>query len=289
MGDRVGVRAGDGPGNAPRGAFPNGLLEVDRLQWRMLADAPWTALLLHRPNYHDILPVFVLCMLALPGFLWRVERAGAAAWPTGIRLGSAAEPCRPRMRAQSNGRAVTAAQDGRWEAWMAAAQAGDARAYDLLLRDCLPLLRAIARRRIADRHEAEDAVQDTLLTIHRMLAAYDPARPARPWIAAIAERRCVDRLRRRGRGAGRETPIDDHAETLAAPPGTTGEDRIAGRQLRDAVAELPESQRTALRLAKLEDLPLAEAAARSGLSIGALKVATHRALKTLRRRLGGEE
>jgi RNA polymerase sigma-70 factor (ECF subfamily) len=55
------------------------------------------------------------------------------------------------------------------------------------------------------------------------------------------------------------------------------------------VAELPESQRTALRLAKLEDLPLAEASARSGLSVGALKVATHRAVRALRRRLGVED
>lgn len=196
---------------------------------------------------------------------------------------------RPMVGAQHKGRSVAAEDDGRWEAWMVAAQAGDARAYDRLLRDCLPLLRAIARRRIRDSHEAEDAVQDTLLTIHRMIATYDPERPLRPWIVAIAERRCVDRLRRRGRGAGRETPIDDHAETLAAPVVETGEERIAGRQLRDAVAELPESQRTALRLAKLEDLPLAEAARRSGLSVGALKVATHRALKTLRRRLGGED
>jgi RNA polymerase sigma-70 factor (ECF subfamily) len=172
---------------------------------------------------------------------------------------------------------------------MAAAQAGDSRAYDRLLRDCLPLLRAIARRRIADVAEAEDAVQDTLLTVHRMLATYDPTRPVRPWIAAIAERRCIDRLRRRGRSAGRESPIDDHAETLAAPTGVTGEDRVANRQLREAEAELPEIQRVAVRLAKLEDLPLSEAAARSGLSVGALKVATHRALKTLRRKFGVED
>ncbi len=194
-----------------------------------------------------------------------------------------------RMRAQRGGWSVTRETEGLWDGWLAAAQGGDTRAYDRLLRDCLPLLRAIARRRIADAAEAEDAVQDTLLTIHRMLATYDPARPARPWIAAIAERRCIDRLRRRGRTSGRENPIDDHAETLAAPAGVTGEDRVANRQLREAVAELPESQRTALRLAKLEDLPLAEASARSGLSVGALKVATHRALKTLRRKLGVEE
>lgn len=209
----------------------------------------------------------------------------ATVLPRGFAPGTDAR----RMRARQHGWFVARDSDAAWDGWLAAAQGGDARAYDRLLRDCLPLLRAIARRRIADHAEAEDAVQDTLLTIHRMLAAYDPARPARPWIAAIAERRCIDRLRRRGRSTGRENPIDDHAETLAAPAGVTGEDRVANRQLREAVAELPESQRTALRLAKLEDLPLADAAARSGLSVGALKVATHRALKTLRRKFGVED
>lgn len=195
----------------------------------------------------------------------------------------------PRLRADRNEAFVARDGETGWEGLMAAAQAGDARAYDRLLRECLPLLRAIARRRIFDAHEAEDAVQDTLLTVHRMLATYDPSRPLRPWLVAIAERRCVDRLRRRGRGSGREVPIDDHADTLAAPAVADGGDGIAGRRLRAAVAELPESQRTALRLAKLEDMPLAEASRRSGLSVGALKVATHRALKTLRRRLGVED
>ncbi len=172
---------------------------------------------------------------------------------------------------------------------MAAAQAGDARAYDRLLRAALPLLRAVARRRINDFAEAEDAVQDALVTIHQLRHVYDPERPIRPWFIAIAERRAVDRLRRRGRRAGRENPLDDYRETLAAPQANTGEQGIAARQLRSAVASLPPAQRTALALAKLEDLSLAEASRRSGMSVGALKVATHRAVKTLRRRFGAED
>lgn len=171
---------------------------------------------------------------------------------------------------------------------MAAAQAGDAAAYDRLLRAALPMLRSLARRRIRDAAEAEDAVQDALLTIHRLRAAYDPARPIRPWLAAILDRRAVDRLRRYGRRGGRESPLDEFSETLAAPPTNTGEERVEAARLRAAVAELPEAQRTALRLAKLEDLSLAEASARSGMSVGALKVATHRAIKALRKRMGGE-
>jgi len=172
---------------------------------------------------------------------------------------------------------------------MAAAQAGDAAAYNALLRAILPLLRNIARRRIANPAEAEDAVQDALLTIHRLRHTYDPARPIRPWLVAITERRAVDRLRRQGRRAGRESSIEEHGETLAAPAANTGEARVAAAELRAAVAELPQAQQTALALAKLEDLPLAEASARSGMSVGALKVATHRAVRALRRRLRVED
>jgi RNA polymerase sigma-70 factor (ECF subfamily) len=172
---------------------------------------------------------------------------------------------------------------------MVAAQAGDAAAYDRLLRAILPLLRSIARRRIRQPAEAEDAVQDALLTIHQLRHAYDASRPLRPWLIAITERRAIDRLRRHGRSAGREVPLEDQSETLGAAPANDGEAGVAARQLRAAVAELPPAQRTALALAKLEDLPLAEASARSGMSVGALKVATHRAVKALRRKLGVED
>lgn len=180
------------------------------------------------------------------------------------------------------------------EALMEAAQQGDARAYERLLRAIQPLLRGVARRRIADAAEAEDAVQDTLLTVHRLLHAYDPSRPIRPWLVAICERRCVDRLRRGAPHRRRETSLDLFRETLAAPSRAQaglneGETRVAAQEVRQAVAALPSSQRTALLLAKLDDLPLAEAAARSGLTVGALKVATHRALRSLRKRLGTGE
>ncbi|WP_236033319.1 RNA polymerase sigma factor [Belnapia mucosa] len=179
--------------------------------------------------------------------------------------------------------------EGEWEGWMAAAQAGDAAAYDRLLRAALPLLRAVARRRIINAAEAEDAVQDALLTIHRLRHSYEPARPIRPWLVAICERRAIDRLRRQSRRGGRESPIEDWHETLATPGANQGEERVASAELRAAVAELSEAQRTALGLAKLEGLSLAEASARSGMSVGALKVATHRAVKALRRRLGAED
>ena len=132
-----------------------------------------------------------------------------------------------------------------------------------------------------------------MLTIHHLRHTYDPARPLQPWLATIADRRAVDRLRRHGRRARHETALDPASETFAVPSANgwenAGEERLAAKQLRDAVTELPESQRQALTLTRLQDLSLAEASARSGLSVGALKVASHRALRTLRIRLGVKE
>lgn len=56
--------------------------EVERLAWGLMATDPLTALwgaatLLYLPNYIDVLPVFILAMLALPGMLWLVARVGA--------------------------------------------------------------------------------------------------------------------------------------------------------------------------------------------------------------------
>lgn len=189
------------------------------------------------------------------------------------------------------GAAERDARDLRWSGMMAAAQAGDARAYAELLRECLPLLRAICRARLRDITDAEDAVQDTLLTIHRARGSYNAARPFRPWLVAIAERRAIDRLRARGRRAGREVPMDAAGEVASREPGAEAE--FGARQdadtLRGAIRDLPAAQRTALGLTKIEDLSLAEASQRSGMTVGALKVATHRAIHALRRRLGAGE
>jgi RNA polymerase sigma-70 factor (ECF subfamily) len=180
------------------------------------------------------------------------------------------------------------ARDLRWSRMMAAAQAGDAGAYDALLRECLPLLRAICRVRLRDPADAEDAVQDALLTIHRVRDTYDPSRPFRPWLAAIAERRAVDRGRSRGRVASRQVEIDAAAEVAAPEPGAdaTLDSRRAAASLRQAIENLPAAQRTALGLTEIEGLSLAEASQRSGMTVGAIKVATHRALQSLRRRFG---
>jgi RNA polymerase sigma-70 factor (ECF subfamily) len=71
-------------------------------------------------------------------------------------------------------------------------------------------------------------------------------------------------------------------ETFAADEANLQEEAVNARLVREAVEQLPVRQRDAMRMLKLEEMSLQEAAAVSGMSVAALKVATHRAMKRLR-------
>ena len=92
------------------------------------------------------------------------------------------------------GEPEASADPDRWGGLMARAQNGEQAAYRLLLEELTPYLRAVARRRLGQQ-EVDDAVQDILLSLHSVRNTYDPARPFKPWLIAIAQRRLVDRIR----------------------------------------------------------------------------------------------
>lgn len=179
----------------------------------------------------------------------------------------------------------------RLSAAMAAAQGGDAAAYRALLRDCMPVIAAAARAQGLRGDAVDDVVQDTLITLHRARATYDPARPFLPWLRAIAARRAVDALRRTGRRpAEAYDPGAYEAHPDASPlPGEGVERRERADLLARAVAALPEGQRQAVEHLGLRERSLAETAALTGRSKGALKVNLHRALKALRASLRGTD
>ena len=152
----------------------------------------------------------------------------------------------PGRTAREHESGVDADDGARWSGLMLLAQDGDTEAYQRLLREIVPYLRAMARRYLAQApaHEHEDAVQEVLLAVHGIRHTYERGRPFKPWLATIASRRLGD-LDRRGSHRRRQ-------------------------------------QREALELLRLRELSLREASALSRQPEGALKVACHRALKSLR-------
>lgn len=156
---------------------------------------------------------------------------------------------------------------------MGLAQAGDAQAYRTLLAESQKWLTRYFARRI-NPSAIDDLVQDTLVSVHRKRASFDPTRPFLPWLAAIARFRWIDQLRRNYRS----NEIELHDEMIAdtrdpAVLAKIGLDRLLGF--------LPKGQAEVIKLVKIEGLSIAEAAAQTGQSEPLVKVNIHRGIKKM--------
>ena len=133
------------------------------------------------------------------------------------------------------------------------AQGGDKQAYSALLGAARGWLLRYLRRRVTP-CQLDDLVQDTLLSVHRKLASYDPSRPFTPWLAAIARYRFVDHLRLVYRRAEDELNTDFHADDPDEPAMTA---RISLERLRVAGLRLLASAERAQAIAECYSRPSA--------------------------------
>ena len=156
-------------------------------------------------------------------------------------------------------------------------QDGDSDSCRALLDDIGPMLTNFLRRRIADRDALEDVYQETLMALFQARHTYDPARPLEPWLFAIARNIAADHARHFWTRASVEQLTDQLPERLA------DDEPRPDPSLEDAMARLPEQQREAFSMLKLEGLSIEQAADRAGISVGALRVRAHRAYKSLRK------
>lgn len=161
----------------------------------------------------------------------------------------------------------------------ARAQSGDEDAYREALLRIAARLRGYLRRRLQGLpDEVEDLVQETLLALHLQRGTYDGQVPVSAWVLAVARHKLVDLWRRRGRRDALHVALDDVDESALVQehPG----DGVQ-RDLARLLEALPEKQRQAIVLTKVEGLSVAEAAQRTGASAAAIKVQVHRGLKRL--------
>lgn len=135
------------------------------------------------------------------------------------------------------------------------------------------------------RQEAEDVVQDILMSLHISRATYNNDRPFLPWLAAVARNRIADAARRRERLALHEIIVSDAPETFSEADAYLLDDGYRDPEaLWQAINRLPAQQRRVMEMLKLREMSLMEASVVSGMSIGSLKIAVHGAMGALRTR-----
>lgn len=171
---------------------------------------------------------------------------------------------------------------------MRAANAGDDGAYRRALTLLAPRLRAIVghgfRAYGYGTDDVEDVVQETLLTINLKRQTWDETQPLAPWLRAIARNKLIDCLRRRGHR--QYVQIEDFENILEAPTETgQAAASLDGRSLLDG---LKPRDRAIVEAISIEGRSSREVAEKLGMTDGAVRVALHRALKSLAARYRSE-
>ena len=152
---------------------------------------------------------------------------------------------------------------------VARTRAGDAAAFDELMRATERKVVATAWRMLGDREDARDAAQEVYLRAFKYLARFREGEDFQAWLYRITVNVCRDAAARRRRGAGGREASGKEIERAAAElenlaGGPDAErDALRAQQrelLRRAIDALPERERAALVLRDLEGLSTEEVA-----------------------------
>lgn len=155
----------------------------------------------------------------------------------------------------------------------------DPRAIDEVYGRHAPGLFVTAYRVLGDRDLASEAVQRAMLKAWQHAHTFDHRRPLEPWLHAICRHAAIDTHR-----THRRDPLPTHSDELSRRMPVAADDitdRSTFQQVRDAIAELPTSERDVMRLAYLDGLTHVEVAEALGIPVGTVKSRTHRAHRRL--------
>lgn len=169
-----------------------------------------------------------------------------------------------------------------WQTLMTQAQKGDSAAYNKLLNEMRFVAVKFIRSKVYDPTLVEDIVQEVLIGIHNARHTYDPDKPFMPWFNAIIRYKTIDAFRKVGRNKEDELSTGDDIETFFSESTNKQLQALDRHDLMKALAELPEKPRQAVILMKLHGLTAEEAGKIMGMKPTTVKVAAHRAYKTLK-------
>jgi RNA polymerase sigma-70 factor (ECF subfamily) len=174
---------------------------------------------------------------------------------------------------------------------VARSRGGDVESFNqLILRWERPIY-ALAYRVIGREEDARDVCQETFLRAFRALPGFKGQAKFSSWLYRIALNLCRDWVRRQRRAPIVDTPEGVDLADLAADRGVTEsiEDLVSRRELsaavEDAMAQLPEEQRTAIVLKEYHGMTFQEIADLQGCPLSTVKTRLYQGLTVLRRHL----
>jgi RNA polymerase sigma-70 factor, ECF subfamily len=172
---------------------------------------------------------------------------------------------------------------------------GDRAAFaELVQKYKQPLFNFICRT-LRDEAESEDLAQNVFLQVYKSRQRYERTAKFSTWLFTIARNLCLNEIRRRSRHPA-ESIEESHAENEDQPQRQYEDKKIflpaenvlhgeLAVKIEEALAELPENQRTAILLCRQEELSYEEIAEILGCSLSATKSLIHRGREALKEKL----
>jgi RNA polymerase sigma-70 factor (ECF subfamily) len=173
----------------------------------------------------------------------------------------------------------------KWDELAAKAQTGDKKAYRKLLEDITPFIRKSLIGTLANADWVDDITQNILISVHKSLATYSPGRPFKPWLSAIINFRQKDYLRKHySRRKDKHIPFEEEVldKEYVTNPTHAGE----YKDIKEALAALPDKQREIFELIKIQGFTAKEVAKKLDMNASAVKVSAHRTMTKLKSELG---
>ena len=156
---------------------------------------------------------------------------------------------------------------------------GHPRAFEVLFDRYQSRLLAFCRRMVGSPQDAEDVLQEVFAAAHSAILADSRPIDARPWLYRIARNKCVNHLRK---------PTAEGVDSMDVHPHENGTSTLEWVQRREElraivsdVHELPKTQRTALALRAIDDLPYTDIARKMGTTLPSVKSLLVRARMSL--------
>ncbi len=169
--------------------------------------------------------------------------------------------------------------------------AGDRAAWRALYEEHDDFVFRVAVRFLGDEAEARDVAHDVFVQVFTRVATYRPAGRFRTYLYRVVANRCLNeraRARQKRRAPGSEG--DESALAAVPDPAGSPEEQLGraqeAREVRAAIARLPERQRLAVILSRFEGLSYEEIAAALETTVSSVESLLFRARQALARDLG---
>ena len=158
-----------------------------------------------------------------------------------------------------------------------------------------PVINLVART-IRDETEAEDVAQNVFIQVYKSASRYTVSAKFTTWLFTIARNLCLNEIRRRSRHpndsldaappyAEDDQPARQFEDTQACPPDTAATQAELEQKVEEALADLPENQRTAILLYQRQEMSYEEIAEVLDCSLSSVKSLIFRGREVLKDRL----